>query len=247
MRIHIIACQVFGRELSYYAALSPHIVDINWLPQGLHETPQLLNRQLQAAIDLAEKRDKCKPDVIVLGYGLCSNGILNLHTRQVPLVAPRTDDCIALFVGSQKRYLELFQTYNGTYWANNGWIEHAYVPSEENLKKRHAEYVELYGEDNADFLMDNDMQWQKNYNCCGYITSPVYDCPQYEELAKSISRFHNWNFARIEGDTTMLQKLVAAQWDNVDFLTCPPWHRIEATYDGTKIHAVPIPESERIG
>ncbi|MGI6031646.1 MAG: DUF1638 domain-containing protein [Eubacteriales bacterium] len=246
MRIHIIACQVLGRELGYYAALSPHIVDIHWLPQGLHETPQLLKRQLQLAIREAEDRTKCKPDVIALGYGLCSNGVLGLCARETPLVVPRTDDCIALFLGSQKRYLELFQQYNGTYWVNNGWLEHAYVPSEENVKKRHAEYVELYGEDNADFLLDQDQQWQHNYNCCGYITSPVYINPDYEEQAKAISQFQNWKYAHIEGDTRMLEMLAGGQWPEEEFLTCPPGFHVEASFDVNKIKAVPNDGTERI-
>ena len=40
MRIHIIACRVLTRELSYLISQSPHTVDVTWLPQGLHDTPE---------------------------------------------------------------------------------------------------------------------------------------------------------------------------------------------------------------
>ena len=134
MRIHIIACRVLNRELSYYASQSPHIVDITWLPQGLHDTPAKLRMKVSETIDSLyeqwEKRElKHMPDVIVLGYGLCSNGVVGIQARDIPLVVPRTDDCIALFLGSQERYLRLFEEYNGTYWLNNGWIETAYIPA----------------------------------------------------------------------------------------------------------------------
>ena len=106
MRIHIIACRVFTRELCFYAARSPHIVDITWLPQGLHDTPVQLQKMISDSLDqlyiqMEKKMVKHKPDVIVLGYGLCSNGIVGITSRDIPIVVPRTDDCIALFLGSR--------------------------------------------------------------------------------------------------------------------------------------------------
>jgi hypothetical protein len=103
MRIHIIACRVLSREISYFAALSPHTVDITWLPQGLHDTPDQLRRMLQEAIDsihdqVKKNLLKHRPDYIALGYGLCSNGVVGLTSRDIPMVIPRTDDCIALFL-----------------------------------------------------------------------------------------------------------------------------------------------------
>lgn len=96
MRIHIIACRVLTRELSYLISQSPHTVDITWLPQGLHDTPEKLRALIADAIDgLYRQREqrmlKHFPDVIVLGYGLCSNGVVGLESRDIPLVIPRTD------------------------------------------------------------------------------------------------------------------------------------------------------------
>ena len=109
----------------------------------------------------------------MLGYGLCSNGVAGLKARGIPLVVPRTDDCIAIFLGSQRRYLEAFHRYPGTYWINNGWLEHGFVPTREALEERYARYVQDYGEDNAQFLMEQDGQWQKHYTTAGYIASPL--------------------------------------------------------------------------
>ena len=39
MRIHIIACRIFERELSYLAAKSDNQVDLTWIGRGLHNTP----------------------------------------------------------------------------------------------------------------------------------------------------------------------------------------------------------------
>lgn len=244
MRIHIIACRVFTRELCFYAARSPHIVDITWLPQGLHDTPVQLQKMISDSLDqlyiqMEKKMVKHKPDVIVLGYGLCSNGIVGITSRDIPIVVPRTDDCIALFLGSQKRYLELFKDCGGTYWLNNGWIEKAFIPSREMLNSRYEEYIKLYGEENAEFLAEQDQCWIRNYNACGYISSPAYHCPEYPELARRVADENGWNYREFEGDNRMLRMMVSGLWNDEEFCICPPFHRIEATCDDKKIRAVP--------
>lgn len=243
MRIHIIACRVFTRELSYYASQSPHAVDITWLPQGLHDTPDKLRQMLKETLDTLSLQweqgiIKHRPDYIVLGYGLCSNGVLGLESRDIPLVVPRTDDCIAIFLGSQKRYLALFEQHRGIYWLNTGWIESAMIPTEETYQKLYAGYLEKYGKDNADFLLAQEKQWIPRYSVCGYISSPVYDCPAYPRLAQEIAAGNRWRFCQFDGDDRIIRAMVEGTWLEEDFLVCPAGHRIEAAFDGTKIRAV---------
>lgn len=243
MRIHIIACQVFSREINYYASLSKNIIDITWLPQGLHDTPDRLRQMVRDSIadiqiQIENKVKKNKPDAIVLGYGLCSNGVAGITAPDIPVIIPRTDDCIAVFLGSQKRYLQLFNEYSGTYWLNNGWIESAYIPTKENIDKRRQEYAEAYGEDNADFLMEQDNLWVKNYKHCGYISSEVYEDAGYRALAKEVAREHDWSYEEFKGDQSFIYKLVNGPWDDKNFLTCLPGYTVEPSYDETKIKAV---------
>lgn len=238
MRLHIIACQVFGRELNYYCSQSSNTIEITWMPQGLHDTPAILNKKLSEAINEIESRKRNRPDAIILCYGLCSNGVVGLKSKNIPIVVPRTDDCIALFLGSQKRYLEMFEKHNSTYWLTTGWIEHAFIPSEDAFKKRLEEYTVLYGEDNADFLLEQDSLWIKNYNYCGYISSEVYENDDYINIARGISDLHNWDFAKIQGDNSMIRKIVEAKWNENEFLVCPPNHIIEPSFDYMKIKAV---------
>ncbi|MBQ8718938.1 MAG: DUF1638 domain-containing protein, partial [Clostridia bacterium] len=122
-RLHIIACRVLQREFSAALAHTALKIDISYLPQGLHNTPDQLRNMLQAEIDRIFEYHKAGmtpylPDAIVLGYGLCSNAVIGLTGRSLPLIVPRTDDCMALFLGSQRRYLEYFNSHSGTYWLN---------------------------------------------------------------------------------------------------------------------------------
>ena len=245
MRIHIIACRVLTRELSYFASQSRNQVDITWLPQGLHDTPDKLRQMLCETLEslqaqIAQNMLKHKPDVIVLGYGLCSNGVVGVAAHDIPLIVPKTDDCIALFLGSQKRYLDLFKRYNGTYWLNNGWIETSPFRTVTALKTLRQRYVEDYGEDNADFLIEQEMLWIRNYNYCGYITSPVYHAPDYPCFARESADDNGWQYVELTGDMRMLQAMTDGTWGDEEFLVCPPGYKIEASYGPDKIKAIPV-------
>lgn len=134
LRLAMIACEVMVREVSFLTAQSEHIISVRWMKQGLHDNPSMLNRMLKEKIaeieELNEQMSADKKfDAIVLGYGLCSNGVIGISAETLPLVIPKCDDCIALFLGSQSRYLELFRQYKGIYWYTPGWVERAFTPS----------------------------------------------------------------------------------------------------------------------
>ena len=127
MNLHIFSCRVFTRELSYFIAKSPNVVDVTYLPQGLHESPQILAAELQAAI--AKFRDEVeswqrrrRPDYLALAFGLCSDSIVGIEAIDVPIVVPRVDDCVGMYLGSEQRYLEYFHKYKGTFWAFPSWM-----------------------------------------------------------------------------------------------------------------------------
>lgn len=252
MRIHVIACQVFSRELYALAAASPNVIELTLLPQGLHDTPDVLRRMVGQAVEQVESRVasgilKHRPDAIALGYGLCSNGVAGIEAKSIPLVLPRTDDCIGIFLGSQRRYLQLFEKYNGIYWLNHGWVESAFLPTKEQLEKAYREYREKYGEDNAQYLKEQDQAWSRNYRYCGYITSPGPWEEGYQKIAEETARYHGWEMKRFEGDSGMLKRLLSGQWNPDEFLVCPPGCRIEASFDDKKVKAVRSKRNDREG
>lgn len=244
MRIAMIGCMVMNREISRLTAESGHVVRVWWLRQGLHDTPDLLRSSLQRLIDEIEEENEAlsahlRYEAIAFGYGLCSNGVIGLTARSLPLIIPRCDDCISLFLGSADRYRALFRQLPGVYWYNTGWIEQAFTPSKENYARRRAEYAEAYGEDNADYLMECTNNWMQEYQHCGYITCPLGENPAYEAYARQAAQDFGWQFTKVEGDMAYLDALVNGPWDEARFLTCPPGHRIEAAYDNRKIQSVP--------
>jgi len=246
MKIAVIACQVMQREICLLAARSKHTITPYFLPQGLHCTPDILrseiNKKIDEIINLKTVHDGINEQfsAIALGYGLCSRGIVDVEAKEVPLIVPKTDDCIALFLGSQQRYLEEFNRNSGIYWYNPGWIETSFIPCRENYEKQYADYVLKYGEDNAEFLMEETNGWHSKYTQGCYINSPYLDNKPYADFAKDAILGLNWEYRELDGDGRLLEKLLDGDWDNDEFLICPPGCKIAETFDKEKIKAVAI-------
>lgn len=242
MRLKLIACKALFREISYLAANSKNFIDATFIRQGFHDTPSELVKVLQDEIDRIESGDdvysyrshmnKKEFDAILLGYGLCSNGVVSLTSKKIPIVIPRVHDCISLFLGSKERYNEEFSKEPGTYWYNPSWIENAFVPSEENSIECKKLYAELYGEENADYLYE--MEMLANYHRCAYIKWNELDFPEYEKYTEDAARYFGWNFESITGDPGMMRDFLDGNWDD-RFLIVEPGKKVACDYEGDNI------------
>ena len=241
MKLALISCMVLSRDISYCMYKSQNSVHAFWLEQGLHDTPAILHQSLQEKINyiemLNEKFDYDKRfDAIILGYGLCSNGIIGLKSTKLQIVAPRCDDCIALFLGSQERYLNLFHSKKGIYWFNKPWIENAFIPSKENYDKLHAFYLNEYGEENADYLIEEQTRFTQNYENAVFIKSDIYDDAEEVAITKKNADYFNWNYLEENANISFLMDLIDGRWDD-KFLICKPNQTIAVDYSHLKIRA----------
>ena len=86
----VIACQVLQDMLE---RLLPEGLakNITFLDYGLHATPGKMTATLQEIIDSVKQ-----PSLVVLGYGLCGNGLRGIRAGRHTLLVPRADDCIAV-------------------------------------------------------------------------------------------------------------------------------------------------------
>lgn len=245
MRIHIIACRIFARELGYLAATSDNQIELTWVGRGLHNTPDALSKRLCGTVDdlyrqWEEKELEYRPDAIVLGYGLCSKAVVGIRCRDIPIVIPRTDDCIALFMGSQERYLKEFAEAHGAYWLNNGWLEQSgrLFDSDDFKRRRWLEYAEKFGEDNADYLIEVESSWEKNYSTLGFIHSDVHDSRENLRRAEEEAERKNWRLREIDGDMRLLRMMTDGTWNEEEFLILKPGETVAADYSGKKLRAV---------
>lgn len=225
LRLKFIVCKVMQREAYFCAARSRNIVDITLVPQGLHETPNLLRDELQKEISSITDLQQNTYDAILLGYGLCSNGILGISSK-VPIVVPRGHDCITLLLGSKERYRQYFDSHPGIYWYSPGWIETGEQPSQERYEKLLIEYEEKYGPENAKYLIETEQGWISNYSWATYIDWDLPSTDEHKDFTKECADFLGWNYDQIKGDPSLMQRLVDGHWDQNDFLTVKPGQKI---------------------
>lgn len=245
MRFKLISCEIFFREMSAVVARSPHFIDIEFLPKGLHDmgSSSMLAR-VQEAVDRV--RDY---DAILLGYGLCNNGLAGLKARTIQVVLPRAHDCITLFMGSKEKYLEYFNSHPGVYFKTTGWIERGEsngelrqlsVPSQLGINMPYEQLVEKYGEDNARYLFDT-LGYVKNYGQFTFIEMGVEPNGQFESHTRQQAEERGWKFEKLQGDLSMIQRLVEGVWDKKEFLVIPPGWHVVARYDEGIVTAEEIP------
>ena len=225
MRLKFIACKVIQREAYLCAARSKNIVDVLLMPQGLHETPDQLRQEVQKALQRTCDIQGRPYDAALLGYGLCSNGIVGL-SAQITMVVPRAHDCITILLGSKEKYRQYFDSHRGVYWFSPGWIESGKQPGPEHLRQLRRQYEDKYGFDNADYLMQTEQGWMKEYNWAAYIDWQLADAGHYKEYTKKCAEFLGWNYDELKGDPSLLQGFVDGPWNDAEFLTVRPGQKI---------------------
>ncbi len=247
MRLRLISCEIFYREMCAAVARSPHTIDIEFHPKGLHDigSAEMVAR-LQKAVDAV---DAARYEAVLLGYALCNNGVCGLTSRALPLVIPRAHDCITLFLGSHRRYVDYFNSHPGVYFETTGWVERGKETGElreiaiyrqAGMDSTYEELVAKYGEDNAKYIYSELCDMTKNYSQFTYIEMGIGPEEAYKEQVRREAETRGWKFETVKGDMSMIERLVEGAWDDKEFLVVPPHHRIVARYEDGLLAAEPV-------
>ena len=235
MRFKLISCEVLFREMCDACARAPHQVDLEFLPKGLHDLGgRPMAAKIQEAVDSAPGGVY---DAILLGYGLCGNGLDGLAARHTRLVAPRAHDCIALLMGGRDRYQEYFETNPGTFYRSTGWLErgkglqqltHDTFGFDESLDA----LIRKYGEDNGRYLYGELTRYRANYSKLVFIETGLEPNGAFAAEAAAEAKGNGWSFERLPGDLAWLRRLVAGDWTEAEFVIAAPGERFAASFDG---------------
>jgi hypothetical protein len=205
-RRRVIACATVIEEMLPHL---PEEVQHEVLDFGLHLRPENLKKVLQEKIDEASRN----ADVLLLGYGLCSMAVVGLKATTATLVIPRTDDCIAIFLGSCNAYKEQARKEPGTYYLTKGWIEVGDTPFDE-----HKLLIEKYGQEKAERMTRLLL---KNYKRLAFINTGQYEIEKYREYSKKTADEFGLRFEEIDGSSALVEKLLFGPW-NDEFVVVPP-------------------------
>jgi hypothetical protein len=250
MRFKLLACEILYREICAVVARSPHRVDVQFMPKGLHDLGgDRMRFELRKTLS---EIDASPYDAILLGYALCSNGIAELTAVDCPIIVPRAHDCITLFLGDKDRYLDYFHKNPGVYFKTTGWIERGddllQSASGNDLLgfsqgTTHEDLVEQYGKEAADFLWEQFAS-MNGYQKLTFIEMGIEPDNRFEKATKELAEEKGWEFEKLTGRLELLQVLVNGDWDEERFLIVPPGHKIEPSFDESIIKAVPIDGDE---
>ena len=216
----LIACAVFKNLLEN---LLPDdlAAEVTFLDYGLHAIPKKLNIAIQEALDAIEE-----PSLIVLGYGLCGNGLDGIQAGKHTLLIPRADDCIAIFLGSYAAYRREFDENPGTYYLTKGWLESGSDPLNE-----YEGMVEKYGQETADWLMN--VQYQ-HYKRLLFVAHTQEELGKYGPRARKVGAYMaQWGvqYEEINGSDAYLRQLASVACDlelaDSDFLVIYPGYEFK--------------------
>jgi len=244
LKLKLISCEVLYREICFAVSRSPHQVDLEFLPKGLHDIGCAgMRGRLQTAIDQV---NTTQYDALLLGYGLCNYGITGLSCRDIPLVVPRAHDCMTLFFGDKSKYMEYFEKNPGTYFLTSGWLERGEatgelrqlsIQHETGMDLSYEALVERYGEDNARYLYDQLCDQTRHYSRITFLEMGVEPDDRFQRQAREKAGSHNWSFESIRGDMRLILNLVDGKWDEEDFLVLRPGEKVAVSHDGSIIAA----------
>lgn len=225
-----IGCGVLGPDIKHAAEELGVGMKKKMLEGGLHNTPVLLKKKLQEAIDEAASCPDCRR--IIVGYGLCGKGTVGIQARRVPLIFPKVHDCIALFMGSDREYKRQFSKYPGTYYLSSGW----YLGHQKQKKDGEervwigdrsmgcSEIKKRYGEKGGGNIIGFFSSWQSNYQRAAFIDTGLRSSEKHAEHARKMAEKYKWKYDRIPGNHKLLRCLLKAEKSERDILVVPPGH-----------------------
>ncbi|MBS0326076.1 MAG: DUF1638 domain-containing protein [Proteobacteria bacterium] len=236
----VISCKVLENLLGKRL---PSDVPAVWLDIMLHNSPKRLGAAVQERID-----ELTEPSFVIVGYGLCGNGLVGVKSREHTLVIPRTHDCVAIFLGSHQRYVQRFFASPNTYYLTKGWIDARDEPLSD-----YRDYVKEFDEETADYLFQMKYQHYRRVCLVGFSQQELDD---YRAQASEVAGFMRERFGEVEyeetlGSTGLIENLVrnGAGPDGADeeFVVIPPGGEITMAHFMRPGEAVPAPcaRSER--
>jgi hypothetical protein len=214
----IIACRVMQEHLQ---KLLPPDSPVTYMDILLHNTPKKLAAALQSEIDAV-----AQPSTIILGYGLCGNGLLGVKSGPHTLIVPRTHDCVAIFLGSHQRYVQRFFANPNTYYLTHGWLEAKDEPLQDYL-----DYVRDYDEETADYLVEMKYRHYRKLTMVGFSQQELDECRPLALRVADFCKRWNMEYEEIVGSTALLEELLKMPGhldsSNAEFVVLKPGEEIQ--------------------
>lgn len=247
MLLKLIACEVFYREICLCVATSANRVDVEFTEKNAHERSDALRAIVQGKIDAAEAGGVTY-DAILLGFGLCGNSVLGVGAKKTRLVLPRAHDCCTIFLGSRKTFTEHFRDNPSLPFSSVGymergtaWIHDASTIQIPGLSKTYQDYVAIYGEENAKYIMETLSSSHEQAltdtkdDRVIFVDIPELSHLGFAEKAEAEAARAGKRFVRLTGDMRLIRGLITGEWSDEEYLVLQPGQKIGGVYDWDRI------------
>jgi hypothetical protein len=214
--VHVVSCQVLESAVQMVLE-GITIASRRCMEYGLHSIPQQMAPKLQAVVDAIDD-----PGIVLIGYGLCGNGLVGLESRGHTLIIPRVDDCIATLMGSYYTYVADFRAHPGTYYLSQGWLESGYHPVEQ-----YRLWSTQYGEARARRIIG---QMYQNYRRVALVAFTPAEMERLRPQAQSVAKFLSVLYAEVLGSAALLRRWIEraqrpGETDD-EFVVVPPGYAV---------------------
>jgi hypothetical protein len=236
----IVSCEVFRHEIELITSEMENPPVTYFMEMGLHDNPKKLRENIQEFI---RKQEANRQDdfTILLAYGLCGQGMAGITCTKATLVLPKVHDCIPLLLGKKQKGSGASSLTGQTYWKSPGWVDNAENELLNNKDSRFKEYVEKYGEDNAHFLMQEQLSWVQHYKTVKMIKWPQIEKMEeragktpgfFEEEARHFASAAGLPYSHCIGSDNYLRALLTGDHDEERFLKIPPGSSVILSGEG---------------
>jgi len=212
-KIKFISCEVILDEIKY---ILPGNWEVTSIEKRLHERSDELRQKLQEEIDRSKGFD-----IIFLGFGLCGKSVEGLTSKDATLVLPRSDDCIAILLGSVEEYRKQSKIEPGTFYLTRGYIGEA---EEDIVGGGFADIRDKYDEKTWKWIIKEML---KNYKRMVFINTGNYDPEKWRQMAIQEANKLELEFEEVKSTGDFFQKISRGQWDR-DFIIIKPGQKIKA-------------------
>jgi len=210
MRLKLIACRVMIDEMRPFL---PAGVETEVFEISKHVRPKSLKADLQAAINRAD--GNC--DVILLGYGLCSNAVVGLVAHRSRMVIPKMHDCIGIFLGSHQAYLEEM-AHEPAFFLTKGYIR-GYQKDHNGPMGEIENLAQRFGRERAEKIVGDMM---RPYKRLVYLrTLENADMEADRKYSEEMAARFSMRYEERPGTLELLRRLVEGDWAS-DFVIVEP-------------------------
>ncbi len=218
-KVKFISCEVILDEVKDRI---PGDWEVASLEKKLHERSDELRKKLQEEIDRSKGFD-----IIFLGFGLCGKSVEGLVSRDATLIMPKSDDCIAILLGSVEEYSRQSKKEPGTYYLTRGYIGEA---DEDIMGSGFSRIRDKYDEETWKWILG---QMLKNYKRLVFINTGNYDPEKWRLMAMKESKKLGLDFEEIVGTGDFFDKISGGDWDH-DFIKVGPGQKVTSGMFGHK-------------